>query len=1091
VPQQNFPSGIQNRSAGQPVSPEALGSPSTAFVLDLRQSAASEPPQSVLEELRAKLSSLQRLEIVGDAPLASNIVRHVLQLLREPVPGSTPSLLLRAQTLGDLDEARQLLAAIPRLTVRLDFEGQPDLAEFHRCAELGRAGAFTLEVGLQVGPSNWYEVGPLAASCEHARARLHLGTEDAEGRRPLAQLPIDEIRFVCLALGAERERFAGANPCAGVSLQEYDLFLEDCRGIHRGRTERALQEGSKETTGRAVLKLPPITHPALRDESATLALLHLLGRIVQSPAVGAWIHEIVSATVFAEQAQGRFSLRWLALWGEAIFHDPAALQALRAVYGDEGSREQLLLEDRAEMIRLGLESSFGVWARHHGLDKMTVRKPPFVVPTPVPWPTKTGTPDVTVLIPSYNHEAYVEMALQSALAQTYPHFQILVVDDCSPDATVERAKKAADDRVTIVIRLRNLGLGNNVLEALTEIRTPYVAILDSDDFFHPERLERCRRALGERPDAVIAATGIALVDAHGRCLTPDSMCRLLDGPEIADWVSWYHEALQNAAAAPSLIGPLFRHNFLATSSNLFCRTSFLRRRADALRHLKYCLDWQLFLDAALENALVYLPETLLAYRLHPSNTVWFHKGDRWDYQLEVNQIVAGGLRRLLDSTGRPRNDEENGLERVLGTLVEQVMHNTEVNGFTLFLKEFLRESDLNRSAAHSPQALKFLEELERCAGEQRQAHYLQRTIGGNVESLISLRNEVPYLRLLRNVGEVSEDTASSLRGVEVFLRRHIDQVEEEKKDLQSETDRLRASREWRIGNLLWNRLGLSKIALPAVKRLRRFRDWKNRCALTLARATRRPTTHHRAVVASTWNFPIYFHTFVYQEIQALERAGLDVTVFCWKTNARRDLHPAFRDLWRNRVVIQNDWSIHQQSLARFRRSHPQRVQSLLERLTGDTGLAEEALLQDPVVLAAFTFARYVELAGADYLHSYFFYDQSLMTMMAAYLLGIPRGITAYADHMLMDYPLKCVRLHLELADVIVATSRRIRDELSAIGGGRFDTKILVKPNGIDLSRFPYVNPAERPERGGDPELIAVNRIEPKRVLSICWRRSES
>lgn len=54
--------------------------------------------------------------------------------------------------------------------------------------------------------------------------------------------------------------------------------------------------------------------------------------------------------------------------------------------------------------------------------------------------------------------------------------------------------------------------------------------------------------------------------------------------------------------------------------------------------------------------------------------------------------------------------------------------------------------------------------------------------------------------------------------------------------------------------------------------------------------------------------------------------------------------------------------------------------------------------------------------------------------MASYLLDVPRGATAYADRMLSDYPLKCVALHLELADLIVATSERIKRELSAIRG---------------------------------------------------------
>jgi len=341
------------------------------------------------------------------------------------------------------------------------------------------------------------------------------------------------------------------------------------------------------------------------------------------------------------------------------------------------------------------------------------------------------------------------MAIRSALAQTYPRLRVLVADDCSPDATVEIVKKIEDQRIEIAVRPHNVGLGNNVLEALARIDTPYVAILNSDDFFHPERIEHCRRALEERPDATIAATGIALVDTHGKLLTPDSTVPLLDGPEITSWVSWYHEALQNATRSHSFVGPLLRHNFLATSSNLFARTAFLQRRAVVLRDLKYCLDWQIFLDAAIEDALVYLPEELVAYRLHTDNTVWFREGGRWSYLLEVNRVVARGLHRLLDRVGCER---EGALEEILAMLVEHVARNTEVDGFALFLHEFLHNSDFDRAAARSSQVRVLLEELSRYAEERRQATYLQRTIGNDSAALISLRVTVSYLRLLRNAG---------------------------------------------------------------------------------------------------------------------------------------------------------------------------------------------------------------------------------------------------------------------------------------------------------------------------------------------------
>ena len=129
-----------------------------------------------------------------------------------------------------------------------------------------------------------------------------------------------------------------------------------------------------------------------------------------------------------------------------------------------------------------------------------------------------------------------------------------------------------------------------------------------------------------------------------------------------------------------------------------------------------------------------------------------------------------------------------------------------------------------------------------------------------------------------------------------------------------------------------------------------------------------------------------------------------------------------------------------------------------------------------------TFARMAELAGAKYIHSYFFYDQSFMAMQAAWLLDLPRGVSCYADHMMNDYPWKFVPLHIELCDVIVATSARIKRELSQLSGGRFDDKILVKPNGVDGDRF---TAHKRPTRKVEEpfEVLSVSRIEPKKGLT--------
>jgi glycosyltransferase involved in cell wall biosynthesis len=115
------------------------------------------------------------------------------------------------------------------------------------------------------------------------------------------------------------------------------------------------------------------------------------------------------------------------------------------------------------------------------------------------------------------------------------------------------------------------------------------------------------------------------------------------------------------------------------------------------------------------------------------------------------------------------------------------------------------------------------------------------------------------------------------------------------------------------------------------------------------------------------------------------------------------------------------------------------------------------------------------------LHSYFFYDRSLMALVAAQLLGVPRGVTCYADHLLCDYELKVVRLHLELCDIVVATSARIKRELLALAPHVDPDRFIVKPNAVDTSRF---SPRDRdePVEGQPYRLVCTARIDPKKGL---------
>lgn len=354
-----------------------------------------------------------------------------------------------------------------------------------------------------------------------------------------------------------------------------------------------------------------------------------------------------------------------------------------------------------------------------GTHRLTNRRAPFPISSRPKFHSSDALqPDITVLIPAFRHEGFIEDALRSVLGQTYGGFQILVIDDASPDETAHRARLFRDPRITVKTNPSNKGLGNSILSAVEEIDTSFVALLNSDDVFHPERLERCRAVLLESTNAQLIATGISLVDSHGGRITLDNVSRNQDGQRVYEWVRWFHRVQSSQSEDASLFLRLLRNNFLVTSSNIVCRTSYLREHAEALKNLKYCLDWQLFLDAALDDGLMYLPEELVAYRLHSSNTVWFTPENRGSYFLEVNRVAAHALKSYLSSVARSRLGEAE-VEKMVAAVVLHLDANSEVDGLALYLNEILPAVQLQSAGECSPTIRTLIQRLAEQARRKR------------------------------------------------------------------------------------------------------------------------------------------------------------------------------------------------------------------------------------------------------------------------------------------------------------------------------------------------------------------------------------
>jgi glycosyltransferase involved in cell wall biosynthesis len=126
-------------------------------------------------------------------------------------------------------------------------------------------------------------------------------------------------------------------------------------------------------------------------------------------------------------------------------------------------------------------------------------------------------PLVSVVIPTYNYGHVVTEAVESALAQTYPAVEVIVVDDGSTDDTRERLAPYGD-RIRY-IHQANAGLSAARNTGIRAARGEFIALLDSDDAFHPRKLELQMRYLAERPDVVLVGTR-STTDPDHRYPTP-------------------------------------------------------------------------------------------------------------------------------------------------------------------------------------------------------------------------------------------------------------------------------------------------------------------------------------------------------------------------------------------------------------------------------------------------------------------------------------------------------------------------------------------------------------------------------------------
>lgn len=225
-----------------------------------------------------------------------------------------------------------------------------------------------------------------------------------------------------------------------------------------------------------------------------------------------------------------------------------------------------------------------------------------------PSPT-TPPPAVSVILPAYNVEEYIDEAIQSILAQTFTDFELIVVDDGSTDRTLEIVRGYATNRaLKIIANGENLGLTKSLNIGIAAARGGLIARQDGDDISLPTRLAEQVAYMEANPEIAVLGTARLRLSADGEIDRQSG--RLLSTRPVAT-------ATDGKSARPAFNDLLQANHFVHGS--VMMRKSVLDEVGGYDEFFRYTQDYELWLRIAKHHATANLLEPLYALRSHAAS----------------------------------------------------------------------------------------------------------------------------------------------------------------------------------------------------------------------------------------------------------------------------------------------------------------------------------------------------------------------------------------------------------------------------------------------------------------------------------------
>ena len=234
-------------------------------------------------------------------------------------------------------------------------------------------------------------------------------------------------------------------------------------------------------------------------------------------------------------------------------------------------------------------------------------------------------PEISVVMPMYNVEAYLREAVDSLLGQSFENFELIVVDDASTDRSWDVLRTYADPRLVCLRNVENIGNYPSRNEGMRVAKGKYICVMDADDVAFPDRIKKQYEYMEQHPD--VLACGCQFI-CIGMGQIPSKPLNYQD-----------------------------------------IRSSVLKELGGYDERFRYSSDYDLACRLALKGEIVNLPDILMRYRIHNTQISSVHRSEQKKYACEIRRKYQLEMIRRFKSLENDMPESEDVQYPVIGEII--------------------------------------------------------------------------------------------------------------------------------------------------------------------------------------------------------------------------------------------------------------------------------------------------------------------------------------------------------------------------------------------------------------------------------------